>query len=1236
MTTLPKLTPAQQAAGIDRVDENIALQSGAGCGKTFVLARRFTELLIQGGMKNIDDPLSRFVALTFTDKAALEMSQRVRAMLKQFAARAKGEDRRRFAEWIEKLPEARISTIHSFCASLLRSNAIQAGLDPAFKVCADTFVTERLLAEAAEQALLEAVEARDFQVANMLAGISFDRVVKQVRWLVDQRSAVDLGDYDDPQQTLQRWQDHLEKTRLDAQRRLKEDSTINRNFEELQNFTCTDPTDKLAWFRAEVVSMVERILHEPLTDTAQTFDALAQLRMGNIGSAKSWGSKENVQAVRGTATALRSALAEYAVFAGQLNNQDQAATETLQMLCSLAKAANRIYAAEKKSRGILDFTDLMTHSRNLLACTPALREKLSAGIDQLLIDEAQDTDAMQLEMLLGMLSGKENSQNALPAGKIFLVGDAKQSIYRFRGAQLEVFRNLCDRLGARQQIDLDISFRTIRPGSAFVNFLFRPIMGQTYSPVKSQRAETPDGPTVEILLADGTEEKPLANSITAAKSQAALTAERIEEMISNGERRVWDKSTGEFRAVRPGDIAILFARMTHSLTYERELQKRGLPYYVIGGTGFFHQQEVFDCINALRAIDNPYDDIAFIGLLRSAMIGLDDNALLHMAETTALPYLPNLTDEVLSNLAEKLSDAQLAMLRFARDMINELAACKDAIGIDELLRLVLRKTGYEATLLSQFQGRRMLGNVRMLMDQARPATGQISLAEFIEQIDEQVIGESKYEQAPSAGEDEDAIRLITIHKAKGLEFPVVFVPDLNIASQAVKDATLNRLDFGLVTKLQPGLELEDADDENDESDDLSGPKSYAVAKYLEKLEQEAEALRKYYVALTRHEDYLVLVGANWRTKDGAFRNKNCFLARLDESLNISNAIDAGTSELSYSDESDNTGGTENFVATVSCRLPQAIKSADRKSDSPGQAVLAAASSGEDITAGLTKLAKQLPPALPLIGPIPTTLGNVELAVTALSEFEQCPMLYHWRYELRGTNFEHKYSTPQSASKSPKSFDPLALGTLLHRCMELLDFENPQPAEVLLARAIADTEFSELTEFSLGGETNELMEIFDNILRKFKSHDLSGILGELEPSEIFRELDFISAVDPVATIRGQIDLLYRSGGNYHIVDYKSDRVSQEDHASLAEKAKRYELQMLIYAAAVSRYTGLCPADATLYFLRTGQTHKFDLTPSAIEASQAKVSKISEDLIQSRRTGQFRKCGLVTCDYCRNFA
>ncbi len=1192
-----------------------------------------------------DDPqnaMSSFVALTFTDKAAVEMSQRVRKMLQDFATSAQSQtDRRKFLTWLDQLPEARISTIHSFCAAVLRSCAIEAQIDPNFSVCSETLVTDQLLLESAQAAVLGSLEfftedaentkktSDKFldQLSELFAACKFDRIVEHTQWLVENRSRIDFASYLDSGATFKRWEKVLATRRAAARDEMPRDASVRDALDFLKQQQCSDEGDKLYSSFARTIELAEKIFETPLEQAGELFDELARLKPGNCGSAKSWGSKENVKLVRGAMKSLRDAFSTYSLSAQPLDSRDERAAAMIATLCQLAINANEHYRQTKLSRGIVDFTDLLVLARDVIKRHPVLRAGFTDGIEQILIDEAQDTDITQLELLMEIIA-PDGSLAAMPPGKLFLVGDPKQSIYRFRGAQMEVFENLCAQLGSSQHVDLDMSFRTHAAGVGFVNHLFAELLDARYDPICSHRSDAPDWASVEILIADGTDDAPLKKQADCSSAQAGLTAQRIEEMLTGGERLVWDAAAKQWRTVRPGDIAILFAGMTHALKYERQLQKRNIPYYVVAGSGFFNRQEVYNLLNALRVIDNPSDDIAFFGLLRSEIVGLDDNALMHIAQTVPAPYLANHFTKPFDALKDLLTETQLQQLQFACDLVGRLGASKNSMRIDELLTQLLDETGYEATLLGQFQGKRMLGNVRLLMDKARSVGSQISLSEFITQIGEHVTNESRHEQASVSGEDENVVRLMTIHKAKGLEFPIVFVPELNTARRGVKQQMLNLHDWGLTTKISP--QLDDDDDGEDEDkksygDKTPAPVSFALAKQQEQRDQQSEMLRKYYVALTRFEDHLVLVGANWRYKDKAagLRNKGSFLQLLDEQLNLTAAIDAGGAEVSYRDAG------KNYALTVRVESPKP-PAATKTSPPPGAVLLDSVSAPGEFVDGLQKLTratsqKTAPPQL--LGTLPPLSGSVELPVTALNAFERCEMLYRWGYELRGGRLDAPgasggQSQTESQRDEPATLDPLELGTFLHRCMELLDFRNPQTSEQLVTQVAAETN---LDAAEICWITNQL----ESMLQIFSQGELVSVLGATDPNDIYRELDFVSDYGGVK-LRGQIDLLYRSGGKWCVVDYKSDRVGE---GNIAEKAACYELQMLIYAEATSRLVGELPAAATLHFLRTGATHTFEITESAMADARNRITKLTENLIAARRTGNFSPCNSPSCDFCR---
>jgi len=1188
-----QLTPPQRAAAIERIGESIALRSGAGCGKTFVLARRFVELL----RRHPDPPnaLSRLVALTFTEKAALEMSSRVREMLLAAAAEAPPEQRGVIRAWLDELPEARIATIHGFCASLLRGRAVEAGIDPSFTVCADELLAAQMVAEACEQAVLAAVEAGESDTAALLADLSFDALLELVRELVSRRTDCDLAGLLDPSATRDRWRALLDAGRAEWLAPLAQDAALRAEIDALAACPCTDPSDKLHAFRTEQLGIVEQIAADPAAATAEVFARLKP-SPGGIGSAKAWG-KDEVREVRAALKSVIGKVTEYAVFAEDLDEADELASRQLAALARLALDAERVYAQTKRRRGLLDFDDLLARTERLLASSEAARAALAGQIDQLLIDECQDTNEFQVRLLGRLIDLLPGGEGAPGPGKLFVVGDAKQSIYRFRGAQVDVFERLCGRLGRANQEYLSTSFRTHAAGIAFVNHLFRPMMGADYDPIEAHRQDVPPHPSVEILLAGGEDGEPIPDAATAARAQAAATAERIAAMLANGERLVWDSEAARWRAVQPRDIAVLFARMTKSLDYERELQRRAVPYYVVAGTGFFQQQEVFDVLNALQAIDNPLDDVALFGTLRGSLFGLNDNALMHVAEAHVPPYFPALRKA--GPPAGLAADQREALVR-AVALIARLHARKDAVGIDRLLEDLLAETGYEAVLLSQARGARMLGNVRIAIHRARAAASDgLSLAQFASQMREMVINEGRYEQAAVAGEHENVVRLMTLHKAKGLEFPVVLLPDLNAGRRGPTGRCLIRNDWGVV--LRPAGPGEDGE--------AAEPLSLRLARRLEAEADRRESIRKLYVGATRHKDHLVFVGADWRGRDGRYRDGDGYLAQIDASLGISEALDGDGCEIAY--------GSGQYAATVRRVVP--AKPGSRPRDVPrGQKLLRSARSGGQLGGAILR-AVAGPGDLPLVGPLPTEVGRVELAVTALNDFAKCPMLYRWRYELRvpGEPIEAAGSRGGDAPR----LDAATVGTLYHLCMEHLDFASPQPAAALLTEAAVEMELADEVDLPA------LAAALDDALRRFRDHELCSRLAGAR--QVFRELDFVLACPP-AVMRGQIDLLFQDdAGGWHVVDYKSDRV---EGAELAARAEEYALQLLLYAAAARRHVGERPGDATLYFLRPGETWSFEVSEASLEAVESRTAGLAAELIAARRAGRFQPRGSETCDPC----
>ncbi|MDY7009932.1 MAG: UvrD-helicase domain-containing protein, partial [Planctomycetota bacterium] len=1137
---LPELTASQHQAAVERAGDSLALTSGAGCGKTLVLARRFTELVMATTGDDGKNPFDRFVALTFTDKAAAEMVGRVRAVLLERLHHSRSEaDRQKIADWIIELPAAHISTIHSFCASLLRRYAIEAGIDPGFTVCADELLAGQMLARSAEDAVLAAVERSDADVLELLGRAEMGGLVDDVKILLDQRIAWGDEDYSDPEKTLARWRRRQEQSRRDELNRISGDKKLHDELNYLSAYPCSDPDDKLLIYREEKLAIIAGIMAQPESVIHEQIAALGK-KAGNVGGAKAWGGKEAVKTYRRRLAEFVEKFTALADYYQPMGAADADAAGCLSVLTKLARQAGDIYMQQKRSAGMLDFNDLIDLTARLLRDNAQVRQTVRDRMDQLLIDECQDTDAMQLRMLWSLLAGDEEGSASPPGGKVCVIGDVKQSIYRFRGAQAEVFEQLCDRFGSAR-VMLNESFRTHRAGVAFVNRLFGELMDD-YEPITSSRTELPAGPSVEILLAESDDD-----ADSAADAQAELVAQRIDEMIACGEKSVFDRDANNWRPVRPGDVAILFARMTTSLRYEYALQRRSLPYYVVAGVGFFQQQEVYDILNALRVIDNTFDDVALFGLLRSAVFGLDDNVLLHIASVVKPPYFDKLSGPT---VLEGLTASQAEQLRFAHKLLARLHRAKDAMGPAAVTERLLEQTGHPAVLLSQFHGRRKLGNVHRLLEAARAAqtTGRITLAGFIRQYSEFIAGEARYEQAAVAGENDDVIRIMTIHKAKGLEFPIVIVPDLNVGRHRIGNRILFNPAWS-VTCNPPGIA-----DENDDEDRPSGeqPVSFRLSKQAEKRAAQDEDIRRLYVAATRHRDHLIFVGADRRSKDGRFKESGCYLSAIDGVFGIADAIDAGIDKVEYG---------EGFTARLS-QIAPSRPAVGRSKQPTVLRIISAGAPAEKVAQALAEAGKEGKTAeLNLVGPPAVSAAGATVAATALADFGYCPMLYRWRHELRVPHTGEK-NTPAAETR----LDPTTAGTLLHRCMELVNFDefaSVQP-EALVGRVAAEMELMVPT----GPLARELSDMLKRLAK-------SPLLRQLtEAKQRLTELSFVyraglqrAQSNRAIDITGQIDLLYRdAGGAWHVVDYKSGRLGPGE---VEARAKRYELQMMIYLSAAGR-------------------------------------------------------------------
>jgi ATP-dependent helicase/nuclease subunit A len=824
----------QQSRAVTTRGVSVVLSSGAGCGKTEVLTQRYVSHLRDDAAE-----IGDLVAITFTDRAAREMRARIRRTIREELAAAKSPaDRERWRRHLRNLESAAISTIHSFCGSLLRQHSIAAGLDPRFEVLEDV-LSSKLRDDALKDALQSLLTAHteggeDLRALVPLFG--WPTTVAAIEGFLEAPDVVAWEEWGrrDTEKIAGEW---LTRRRAELRRDyighvLTAEPDVASCLELLRTLPCGGPK-----MRANVETVLAAVAQlagaEDLSSAVETVCRAAVVR-GTEG-AKAWPDEATYRRVQKALGDFRDRLKEKLALFSEEQEPPADAALVSQRFVRVAVACTRLYQDRKRRAAVVDFHDLLTLARDLLRGGPDVCGRLRKNLRFILIDELQDTDPVQME-LVELICGP-----GLKVGSLFAVGDAKQSIYRFRGAVVELFQGLRETVpdGGRQQ--LSVNFRSQPQVLHFVNALFRAHLAD-YEPLSPNRAQMHAGPCVEFLWTGHGENESAQDG---RRAEAERIAGRIAAMIGGDERLVVDKRMAELRPVRAGDIVLLFRSMSNVGLYEAALRKRGLDYYLVGGRAFFAQQEIYDLLNLLRALDNPQDAMSLAGTLRSPFGCLDDEMLYLLSRCPDGLWAGLHDDEILSRLPARRRAAAERSRRF----LDRWRERKDRLPIAGLINFVLADCGYDAALQYEFLGDRKLANLWKLIDLARTfdRSGRFGLADFTARLGELVRSQPREEQAATLPEGADVIRLMSIHQAKGLEFPVVVLPDLGFAASGTRGTV--RWDARLGCVVRPPTE---------EGPPLFSDFGWRLWKAREEMADWQEDLRTFYVACTRAQDYLIL------------------------------------------------------------------------------------------------------------------------------------------------------------------------------------------------------------------------------------------------------------------------------------------------------------------------------------------------------------------------------------------
>ncbi len=1079
-----------------------------------------TAVLVERFVRAVCDEgvdVESMLVLTYTKRAAGELRHRIRTEL-----RARG----RF-DLARELDGAWISTIHGFCNRLLRAYPFEAGLDPRFREL-DEAQAAVLRSEAFDAALAEFSAADDSDRLRLLATYGAPGLRRMLTGIYETlRSAgrelvLELGERPPLEARVQ--------ALAEAARCLAEDPGAT----ELAS--------------ASAARLAEILGRSPAAE--QLLDLSPHRARGERAA-----SYEEA----------RKALEQAAL--------DEVAMRDRDLLQVLLDGFGRAYDDAKRRESALDFEDLQLAARDLLREHQGIRQREQLRFRHIAVDEFQDTNQLQCD-LLDLVSGRRPplapagespapapsaADGPTPLAEVFYVGDEFQSIYGFRHADVGVFRTR--RAEAGGGLALTRNYRSRPEVLAAVNYLFREEFGDEFQPLAAS-GEFPDpvfGHPVELLVTDKAAHP---EGLHWRRSEARHVARRVRELVDAGDATA-------------GEIVLLFAAGTDAEWYEQELRALGLPTYRATGRGYFGQQQVVDLLAYLRLIHNRYDDQALVTVLASPFVGISNDALVLLRRASPKRPLFVGIERGIPDL-----DAEDARLVAAfKQRYERLAGAAPRLSLERLCEAVVSDHDYDLAVLARWDGRRRYANMRKLARMARSyeeLRGR-DIEGFLTFVRDQEAVGAKELEAVAEEEGADAVRLLTIHAAKGLEFKVVVVADAGRDRAAPSPDEILALSDGRF-----GFRIVDP-----ATSARRAAFAYEDVKRSREAEERAERLRLYYVAMTRAIDRLIVAGS-------------VDFAKVDESTPMGWVL----GRLDAAEELEAGGGApvelERGGATLLVRVDRDTPSAGVEPDplpveaagEPGQLALFTDAGPAQQPAALV-----LPPLAPV--PEPPLHTARKLSFTAIATFERCSYRY---FAERVVGMRPR---DEGGGEVPgrAGLGAAEIGSAVHLLLETIDLGSPAVPDGLEG----------VVRASWPAAADPDLERIRELTAAYCASPLATRLASLP--DVRRELHFTFELDGVL-LHGYLDVVQRSDGRALVVDYKSNQLGDEDPGAIV--AAEYRLQRLVYALACLR-EGAEEVEVVYQFLELPDA------PVSATFSQADVPELEAELrqaIQAIEAGDFR--------------
>lgn len=1179
---------------IDLRNRNILVSAAAGSGKTAVLVERIISMLTKE-----ENPMDvdRLLIVTFTEAAAAEMKERIRgAIEKKLMEEPENEHLKLQATLIHN---ARITTIHSFCLSVIRDHFPVIDLDPAFRIGEEGElkllrhdVLDELLETEYEEGrsqFLDFVTAygtgkNDKKIEELILKIyEYSRSYPDAKaWLYDCIKGYEVQTQEELEQSVyvSLVKAYVERYLEDARARLWQGIEI-----------CREDSGPYMYEEAlqEDLNFIEMIRKkETYLELYERMEAVLWAKLPpNRDKAVSSEKAAQVKGIRDEVKELVKDLKNQYFYAApsEILEDIKECRPMAEELTSLVEKFSDQFEEKKRSKNLIDFSDMEQYAMKILAkktedgfVPSEVAEEYQEQFDEIMIDEYQDSNLIQETILTSVSRISKGEYN------IFMVGDVKQSIYRFRLSRPELFMEKYDTYSTEesktQRIDLHKNFRSREEVLDSVNYIFRQIMTRPLGGIAYDSdaalyvgAEYPEGKDQEtevFLIEEGEGEW------SKRELEARMVAGKIHELIEHFQ--VTDKVTGELRPVKYSDIVIL----TRSIrgfadVFTEVLNREGIPAYAGTREGYFSALEIGTILDYLRALDNRRQDLPLAAVLRSPIGGCKDEELAVIKSEFPNSRFFEAVERYRTEGEDEELRQKIEQCMGTMDKIREIVPYTP---MHELLFRILTDTGYGDYVAAMPGGAQREANIEMLYEKARTfeSTSYKGLFHFVRYIEELKKYNVDYGEANVEDELSDTVRIMTIHKSKGLEFPVVFVTGMGKHFN-MQDVRSNVV---LHSRLGIGMDCVNLDRRTKTPSLIK-----KVIQKEEMLESLGEELRVLYVALTRAKEKLIITGTidNLEKKLAAYERVKRQKEEELDFLQLSKA----TSYWSYllpalmrlTDDVPMRVQVLNMDAVLESSVKKTVKEHMEK------AVLEQWDTERTYDVDMKEMLEK---QFGYRYPYEEERGR-KLKFT-VSELKKHIYMKEMKQEETVPDGEFLYEEPEVVPLLPRFLQEeeekggAMRGTAYHRMLELLDFTKEYDADSLKKTVKEFREKGKITK-----ETEEMIRVKD-FLRFFDTPTRRRMTESAKLGKLYKEQPFVLGVpsselydqetEEWILVQGIIDVYFEEEDGLVVLDYKTDRVSEEK-----ELVEKYHAQLDYYAKALEQLTEKKVKEKLIYSFALGK-------------------------------------------------